>query len=76
MNRLIHTIGLAAAAIVLAVGLWEGWGFLATGKRMIVAYMAFFFLTGLLALAMRLVPLFEATVPKPASARRENKNED
>ena len=68
MARLIHTIALAAASVVLAVGLWKGWGLWAAGRRMVLAYLGFFFLGAALTLVMRLVPLFER--PGDAAARR------
>lgn len=64
MARLIHTIALAAASVVLAVGLWKGWGLWAAGRRMVLAYLGFFFLGAALTLVMRLVPLFD----RPADA--------
>ncbi len=67
MPRLIHTIALAASAAVLGAGLWRGWSLLATGRRLVVAYLAFFILGAVLALAVRLVPVLE----KPAEAAPE-----
>ena len=68
MPRLIHTIALAAAATVLGVGLWQGWSLLATGRRLVVAYLAFFVLGAVLALAVRLVPALEKPAEEPESA--------
>lgn len=69
MPRLIHTIALAAASVVLTVGLWKGWGLWAAGRRMVLAYLGFFFLGAALTLVMRLVPLFEQ--PETAAGRGE-----
>ncbi len=69
MARLIHTIALAAASVVLAVGLWKGWGLWAAGRRMVLAYLGFFFLGAALTLVMRMVPVFDR--PEKAAARGE-----
>ena len=80
MPRLIHTIALAATAVVLSVGLWRGWGLWAVGRRVALAYLAFFFLGALLALAVRLVPLLERPAPEgeeaPAGRRRGRRRRD
>ena len=70
MPRLIHTIALAAASVVLTVGLWKGWGLWGSGRRMVLAYLGFFFLGSALTLVMRLVPLFEQPEPAAGGARR------
>lgn len=70
MPRLVNTIALAAAGTALSVGLWEGRSLLATGRRMVVAYLGFFFLGSILALLMRMVPLFEKPAPEPAPKGR------
>ncbi|HPF70548.1 MAG TPA: hypothetical protein PLQ13_07775 [Candidatus Krumholzibacteria bacterium] len=75
IHRLVNTVALAAAGIVLAAGLWNGWSLLATGRRLVGAYLGFFFLGSLLALAVRFVPLFEpkAPEPQPAAPRRKGR---
>ncbi|MFO7610803.1 MAG: hypothetical protein R6X35_16710 [Candidatus Krumholzibacteriia bacterium] len=73
MTRLIHTIALAAAAVVLATGLWQGWGLWATSRRLLLAYLGFFFLSALLALAVRLVPLLDKPAPVPEEKGRRRR---
>jgi hypothetical protein len=60
MSRLIQTIALVAALIVLSASLWQGWGLVTTVKRLAVAYLGFFFLGSLAALAVRAGSLYEA----------------
>ncbi|MBE0565522.1 MAG: hypothetical protein IH621_06190 [Krumholzibacteria bacterium] len=71
MTRLIHTIALAAGAVVLGTGLWQGWGLWATGRRLALAYLAFFFLGAALALAVRMVPLLEKPAGETAIPGRQ-----
>jgi hypothetical protein len=59
MQRLINTLALTAAAVVLMAGLWQDWSLLATLKRMLVGYLGFFFIGSLMALTVKVVPLFE-----------------
>jgi len=59
MQRLISTLAMTAGFAVLVAGLWQDWGLLTTLKRLVIAYMAFFILGSLMALAVRAVPLFE-----------------
>lgn len=74
MTRLIHTIALAAAAVVLGTGLWRGWGLWATSRRLLLAYLGFFFLGALLALAVRLVPLLDKQAPAPEEKGRRRRH--
>ncbi len=60
MNRLVNTLALTALVITLGAGLWQDWGLLTTMKRMILSYLGFFFLGGMLTLAVLSVPLFES----------------
>jgi|GEM_PF-2593913 len=59
MARLIHTVALIAALVVLVASLWQDWGILVTAKRAVIAYLAFFFLGAVMALAVRMVTLFD-----------------
>lgn len=59
MSRLIQTIALVAALAVLAASLWQGWGLVTTVKRLAVAYLGFFFLGSMAALAVRAGSLYE-----------------
>lgn len=56
MPRVIHTVALAASAAVLGAGLWRDWSVTVTGQRLVVAYVAFYVLGVVLALALRLAP--------------------
>ncbi len=66
MHRIVNTLAMSAAVITLGAGLWQDWSLLVTLKRMLLSYMGFFFLAGILAVAVLSVPMFEK---KP-----ENKN--
>ena len=64
MPRLIHTIAMIAAMAALAAALWQNWGLWATAKRMVIAYLAFFFIGGTMAVVVRSVSLFEKKTDK------------
>ena len=53
MQRLIRTVALAAAIVVLATSLWQGWGLATTVKRLVVACLGFFALGTLAVFALR-----------------------
>ena len=72
MSRLIQTIALIAALAVLAAGLWQGWGLVTTVKRLVVAYLGFFFLGSLAALAVRAGTLYEGPSAAVRSTRKGN----
>lgn len=59
MYQLIHTLATGAALIALIAALWQDWGLLATLKKMFIAYLGFFILGAVMALAVRIVPLLE-----------------
>ena len=59
MHRLVNILALTALVITLGAGLWQDWGLFTTLKRMILSYLGFFFLGGILTLAVVSVPLFE-----------------
>lgn len=58
MQRLIQTLALAAALLVVVAGIWQSWALVTTLKRLVLAYLAFFFLGSLGALAVRAGALF------------------
>ena len=68
MQRLINTVGNSAAVMVLMAGLWQDWSLLTTLKRMLMAYLGFFFLASLTVLVVRIVPLFEKKEEVPEEA--------
>lgn len=53
MKRLVQTVALAAALVSLGVSLYRTDPLWTACKRMVLAYLAFFFVAGLLALAYR-----------------------
>lgn len=59
MHRLVNILAMTALVITLGTGLWQDWGLFTTMKRMILSYLGFFFLGGILTLAVVSVPLFE-----------------
>lgn len=65
MHRVVNILAMVALVVTLGAGLWQDWGLFTTLKRMIFAYLGFFFLGGILTLAVLAVPLFE----------KESKNE-
>jgi hypothetical protein len=54
MQRMVHTLALAAALVALVASLWQDWGTATTLKRMLISYLAFYFLGAVLALLVRL----------------------
>ncbi len=77
MHRFVNTLALTAAVVTLGAGLWQDWGLLVTMKKVLLSYMGFFFLSGLMALAFLAVPLFETGDKSkvdngPEEARKQN----
>ena len=70
MQRLIQTIALIAALAVLTVSLWQGWGLVTTVKRLVVAYLGFFFLGALAVFALRAGTLYEKPSAPASESRR------
>lgn len=68
MQRLIHTISLAAALIALGVSIWRETGPWAALKRAGLAYLAFFTVFALLALVFRAGVLAENRPAAPPGA--------
>lgn len=66
MYRLIHSIALLSALLVVVAGLWQDWGLLTSLKRIVVSYLAFFVLGSLMVVGMRTIALFDGD-----AARRE-----
>ncbi|MCP4292331.1 MAG: hypothetical protein GY780_10930 [bacterium] len=71
MHRFVNTIAMAASVVTLGAGLWQNWGMLATMKKMIMAYMGFFFLGSMMTLLIVSIPMFES--PKEKNEARKNK---
>ena len=63
MLRLVNTLALAAALVVLAVSLWQDWSLLATLKRMAVGYLGFYFLGAVAGVAVKLAGALEKDHP-------------
>ena len=72
MSRLIQIIALIAALAVLAASLWQDWGLVTTVKRLVVAYLGFFFLGALAALAIRAGTLYETPSAAVQGVRKRN----
>ncbi|MDD5718682.1 MAG: hypothetical protein PHQ53_03230 [Candidatus Krumholzibacteria bacterium] len=53
MKRLIQTVAVGAALVAVASGIWLDYGALLTLKRAVVAYLAAYFLGGIMYLAGR-----------------------
>ncbi len=66
MQRLIHTLGLAAALTAVVVSVWRDYGLLVALKRVAVSYLAVFFVASLLVLGYKLVVLLGADAETPA----------
>ena len=75
MPRLINTVAILAAVVVLAAGLWQDWGLLSTVKRMLISYLGFFFLGSLGTLLVVTAGLFEPERDreemKPTAGKKE-----
>lgn len=59
MKQIIHNLALAAAIVTLVAAVWQDWGLLATLKKTLIAYLGFFIVGAIMALAVRAVPLLE-----------------
>lgn len=57
MQNFIHNVALLASLMALVAGLWQDWEVLTTLKRMLISYLAFYFLGSFLFLAIRVLPL-------------------
>jgi hypothetical protein len=68
MKRLVQTVALAAALVSLGVSLYRADPLWTACKRMLLAYLAFFFVTALLALAYRAGAQAEARARAAAQA--------
>jgi hypothetical protein len=67
MRRLLHTVALTAVCVTLIICIWRDYSLLATLKRAAGAYLAFFFLTGILLLVYRTgVVAEQRTAERPA----------
>ena len=53
MQRILQTAALLGAFLVLCFGLWQGWSFLVTFKKMVVGYLAIFILGAFALLALQ-----------------------
>jgi hypothetical protein len=73
MHRIVNTLALTALVITLGAGLWQDWGVFTTMKRMILSYLGFFLLGGMLTLAVLSVPLFEEKPSESAENQKERK---
>lgn len=63
MYQLIHNVALAAVLCCVAAALWQDWGLLATLKKTVIAYLGFFIVGSIMALAVRAVPMLERKAP-------------
>jgi hypothetical protein len=68
-NQLVGSIAMAAALITLVTGLWQDWGTYATLKRLVLSYLAFFFLGSVLVLVVRLAGQGPGADNRKADAR-------
>jgi uncharacterized membrane protein YcfT len=71
MQRIVHSLALGAALIALVASLWHDWGTFTTVKRMVIAYLGFFFVGAVLSLAVKLVGVLEKD--HPATAEKTGK---
>ncbi len=60
MQRIIQTMALAAAFLTLCAGVWQGWAFVVTVKKILLAYMGVFFIGSMMVLAVRLAGAWES----------------
>jgi hypothetical protein len=72
MQRIIQSLALAAALLVVVAGIWQSWALVTTVKRLVLAYLGFFFLGSLAALAVRAGAVFGP----PPEGRRERRFRD
>ncbi len=74
MYRFVNTLAMTAAVLTLGAGLWQDWGLFATMKKMFLSYLGFFFLGGLLTLAVISVPMFEhKSIDEPEKKKKKDK---
>ncbi len=55
MQRLIHTIALAAALITVVVSVWRDYSLLISLKRVVISYLALFFAASIIVLACKVI---------------------
>jgi len=72
MLRWLQTLALVAAFIVLCAGLWQGWAFSVTLRKMVLSYLALFLVGGLAALAFQAVGRDSPEDPEAASGPSES----
>ncbi len=75
MHRLVNILAMTALVITLGTGLWQDWGLFTTMKRMILSYLGFFFLGGILTLAVVSVPLFESKTSESDESTKKQRKE-
>lgn len=73
MHRLVNILAMTALVVTLGTGLWQDWGLFTTMKRMVLSYLGFFFLGGILTLAVVSVPLFEGNKNDSAEGKDDRK---
>jgi hypothetical protein len=70
MQRAIQTLALGAALLVVVAGIWQSWALVTTLKRLVLAYLAFFFLGSVGALAVRAGAVFDDETADEDDRRR------
>ncbi|MBU2501910.1 MAG: hypothetical protein ABIK96_00190 [bacterium] len=70
MHQLVQSIALMAALAAVCAGLWQDWALLTTLKKALLAYLGIFGLSGVMVLAIRLVPILEKPEPPLETAAR------
>ncbi len=76
MQRLIQTLALVAAFLTLCAGLWQGWTFMVTIKKVLLSYMGVFISGALMVLAIRVAGEFgsdSAVHAEPGNPEPKNK---
>jgi hypothetical protein len=73
MQRAIQTLALGAALLVVVAGIWQSWALVTTLKRLVLAYLAFFFLGSVGALAVRAGAVFGGEAAEGDDRRRRRK---
>ncbi len=73
MQKVIQTIALLAAFLTLCAGLWQGWSFPVTMKKLVFSYMGIFLTGAFMVLAIRLVGELEPHASAKAEEPEKNK---